>query len=137
MPRASDDNRSIGAKAVVCPRVPVRSRVVCREDVSLAARRTTGRLRRGWTLQLLKPGGRLVYSTCSMNPIEDEAVIADLLTDPSFAHQMVRAMRSCSACCTQPMEWNRPAPPPAVAHRCGSAFRLVAMYEGTTRTSRR
>ena len=23
-------------------------------------------------LQMLKPGGRLVYSTCSMNPIEDE-----------------------------------------------------------------
>jgi hypothetical protein len=27
-------------------------------------------------LDLLLPGGRLVYSTCSMNPIEDEAVVA-------------------------------------------------------------
>jgi 16S rRNA C967 or C1407 C5-methylase (RsmB/RsmF family) len=28
---------------------------------------------------LLKPGGRMVYSTCSINPLEDEAVVAGLL----------------------------------------------------------
>ena len=30
-------------------------------------------------LQLLRVGGRMVYSTCSLNPLEDEAVVAELL----------------------------------------------------------
>ena len=32
-------------------------------------------------LELLEVGGRLVYSTCSMSPVEDEAVVQRMLLD--------------------------------------------------------
>ncbi|CAE7921756.1 nsun2, partial [Symbiodinium necroappetens] len=34
-------------------------------------------------LRLLRIGGRLVYSTCSLSPVEDEAVVAEILRTPS------------------------------------------------------
>lgn len=46
-------------------------------------------------IQLLKPGGLMVYSTCSMSPVEDEAVVAELLrTHPDL--ELVDA-RECIA----------------------------------------
>jgi len=31
-------------------------------------------------VSLLKVGGRMIYSTCSMNPIENEAVVAEVIS---------------------------------------------------------
>ena len=39
--------------------------------------------------QLLKVGGRLVYSTCTFNPIEDEAVVAAMLKDCDGALELL------------------------------------------------
>lgn len=42
---------------------------------------------------LLKEGGRMVYSTCSLNPVEDEAVVCELLRRTKGALRLV----DCSA----------------------------------------
>lgn len=38
---------------------------------------------------MLAIGGRVVYSTCSFNPIENEAVVARLLKEADGALQLV------------------------------------------------
>jgi multisite-specific tRNA:(cytosine-C5)-methyltransferase len=35
-------------------------------------------------MHLLRVGGTMVYSTCSLNPIEDEAVVAELIRKVFF-----------------------------------------------------
>ena len=45
--------------------------------------------RRG--LRLLRPGGYMVYSTCTFNPIENEAVVAQLLRDNGGSVKLVDA----------------------------------------------
>jgi len=39
--------------------------------------------------QLLKVGGKMVYSTCSLNPIEDEAVVFELLRETKGAIELI------------------------------------------------
>ncbi|CAG9464524.1 unnamed protein product [Pedinophyceae sp. YPF-701] len=43
--------------------------------------------------RLLKPGGRLVYSTCSFNPVEGEAVVAEVLRRCKGAMDLVDVSR--------------------------------------------
>ena len=40
-------------------------------------------------LELLAVGGRLVYSTCSLNPVENEAVVARLVAEAAGAVRVV------------------------------------------------
>lgn len=44
-------------------------------------------LQRG--VQMLKVGGRIVYSTCSFNPMENEAVVAEMLNRANGSLELV------------------------------------------------
>ncbi|KAJ3034269.1 tRNA (cytosine(34)-C(5))-methyltransferase [Rhizophlyctis rosea] len=47
--------------------------------------------------ELLKVGGRVVYSTCSFNPVENEAVVAELLRRSNGAMELVDVSSELSA----------------------------------------
>jgi tRNA (cytosine34-C5)-methyltransferase len=40
-------------------------------------------------MELLEVGGRLVYSTCSLNPLEDEAVVHRLILEAGKANVVI------------------------------------------------
>ena len=62
----------------------------------------------------LRTGGRMVYSTCTFNPVEDEAVVAEVRGQEADVHVMCAAMKQllqqqsphkvCSTCALNPVE---------------------------------
>ncbi|OMO73060.1 Bacterial Fmu (Sun)/eukaryotic nucleolar NOL1/Nop2p [Corchorus olitorius] len=62
-------------------------RVLC--DVPCSGDGTLRKAPDIWRLSLLKVGGRMVYSTCSMNPVENEAVVAEILRRCGGAVELV------------------------------------------------
>lgn len=40
-------------------------------------------------VELLKIGGKIIYSTCSFNPVENEAVVATMLKEANGALELV------------------------------------------------
>jgi len=60
------------------------------ETVAMCARRQAEILHSG--AQMVRPGGRLVYSTCTFAPEEDEGAVAEFLdTHPDFVPEAVEA----------------------------------------------
>ncbi|XP_054721042.1 RNA cytosine-C(5)-methyltransferase NSUN2-like [Uloborus diversus] len=57
-------------------------------------------LRRG--LELLAPEGRIVYSTCSLNPVENEAVIATMLSEAKGSAELLDVRSSLQGLKTCP-----------------------------------
>jgi len=62
--------------------------------------------------RLLKVGGRMVYSTCSMSPVENEAVVAEILrcTSGSLSLAEVRDSLQPLKCCEGQRKWKVPHP---------------------------
>lgn len=55
------------------------TRPVTEREVNMLARRQTGLLRSA--LRAVKPGGQVVYSTCTLEPAEDEGVLSAVLAE--------------------------------------------------------
>ena len=52
-------------------------------------RSVKSKIRSKWFTPIYKVGGKMVYSTCSMSPIEDEAVVAALIAKCDGAIRLV------------------------------------------------
>ena len=50
---------------------------------------------------LLRVGGRMVYSTCSFNPVEDEAVVAEV-----GLRRLLSCTGNADSCCLCSQHWN-------------------------------
>lgn len=64
-------------------RTRIHSNIICSVQYRIAKRGA----------ELLAVGGRMVYSTCSLNPIENEAVIHRLLVECQGALQLLDASK--------------------------------------------
>ena len=95
-------------------------------------RRQVQTLSRG--LHLLRPGGFLVYSTCSINPVENEAVVAAVLSkygvDVSLVHDPCAALVKKGLSVSRGLaRWNVPVP--------GAGGLLYASWSATPDEHRR
>eukprot|EP01027_Heterolobosea_sp_BB2_P017115 GEZU01024276.1.p1 GENE.GEZU01024276.1~~GEZU01024276.1.p1 ORF type:complete len:485 (-),score=160.10 GEZU01024276.1:193-1647(-) len=80
---------------------------------------------------LLKDGGRLVYSTCSLNPIEDEAVVAEILRRTKGALRLVDTSNDYPNLKRQPglTTW-------IAMDKQGNVFKTLAETEGKTKSTK-
>ncbi|CAE8694012.1 unnamed protein product [Polarella glacialis] len=89
-------------------------------------------LKRG--LELLKPGGRLCYSTCSVNPIEDEAVVCAALAASSGSVRLVAMPADLNSVDWQPgiTTWRVPFGGDLVEEFEGQVGLLSSMFPPST-----